>query len=180
MGRINHWFHFSSTAQIVNASGVKNLNQQQMRNVNQQPQQQQQQQSQIVQQQRPRSVPTIATTSINAKQLTTRGLIASPRNIAVASNSTQLKIATPITSKEKWNYTFLFHLLMIRLLAKPKPTNKRKQTKTNRTNQMKPFDISHFVKTHTVDRCRRTNNLYICNASSYQILTAQIVKPIER
>lgn len=89
-------FHLS--AQIVTASNVKNLNSQQIRNANQH---QQQPQPQIVQQQRPRSVPTMATASINAKQLTTRGLIASPRNIAVASNPTQVKISTPITSKQQ-------------------------------------------------------------------------------
>lgn len=97
-------FHF--LAQLVAASNVKNLSPQQLRNVNvnlgatqtNQPQQT----HPHLQQQRPRSVPTIAASTINAKQLTARGLITSQRNIAVAPNSAQMKITTPITSKNKW------------------------------------------------------------------------------
>lgn len=63
---------------------------------------QSQQTHQHIQQQRPRSVPTIATSTINAKQLAARGLITSQRNIAVAPNTAQMKITTPITSKNKW------------------------------------------------------------------------------
>lgn len=53
---------------------------------------------QTQQQQRPRSVPTMATSPISAKQLTARGLITSQRNIVAAPNAQQLKITTPITS----------------------------------------------------------------------------------
>ncbi|XP_055319761.1 transcription factor SPT20 homolog isoform X2 [Sitodiplosis mosellana] len=88
-------------AQLVAASNVKNLSPQQLRNVNvnlgatqtNQPQQT----HPHMQQQRPRSVPTIATSTINAKQLAARGLITSQRNIAVAPNTAQMKITTPIT-----------------------------------------------------------------------------------
>lgn len=92
-------------AQLVAASSVKNLSPQHLRNVNvalgatqtNQPQQT----HPHIQQQRPRSVPTIATSTINAKQLAARGLITSQRNIAVAPNTAQMKITTPITSKNK-------------------------------------------------------------------------------
>lgn len=99
-----HIYLFRLLAQIVAASNVKNLNPQQLRNVNiggTQAAAQQQQTLPHIQQQRPRSVPTIATSTINAKQLTTRGLITTQRNIAVASNPAQVKITTPITSKNK-------------------------------------------------------------------------------
>lgn len=81
------------------------MNPQQLRNVNvnlgtTQPNQVQQTHPHM-QQQRPRSVPTIATSTINAKQLAARGLITSQRNIAVAPNAAQMKLTTPITSKNK-------------------------------------------------------------------------------
>lgn len=98
---------------MVAASNVKNLNQQQLRtatnmnpaiagvNVNLGTIQPHHQQQQLQQQQRPRSVPTIATSPISAKQLTARGLITSQRNIVAGTNSPQMKITTPITSKKK-------------------------------------------------------------------------------
>lgn len=92
------------------ASNVKNLNPQQIRNASitgvnvnlaSTQQTQSQQPNAFMQQQRPR-LPTIATTTINAKQLTARGLITTQRNINVAPNpTTQMKITTPITSKNK-------------------------------------------------------------------------------
>lgn len=98
---------FSSIlAQLVAASNVKNLSPQQLRNVNvnlgtTQPNQVQQT-HQHMQQPRPRSVPTIATSTINAKHINAaRGLITSQRNIAVTPNAAQMKITTPITSKNE-------------------------------------------------------------------------------
>lgn len=88
---------------------MKNLSTQQIRNasiagvnVNLAPTQQNQSQqaNAFMQQQRPR-LPTIATTTINAKQLAARGLITTQRNINVTPNTTtQMKITTPITSKK--------------------------------------------------------------------------------
>lgn len=64
-----------------------------------------QQTHQHMQQPRPRSVPTIATSTINAKHINAaRGLITSQRNIAVTPNAAQMKITTPITSKNEWNF----------------------------------------------------------------------------
>lgn len=92
------------SAQLVAASNVKTLNQQHLRaatninpaitgvNVNLGTT------IQAQQQQRPRSVPTMATSPISAKQLTARGLITSQRNIVAAPNAQQMKITTPITS----------------------------------------------------------------------------------
>lgn len=94
----------SILAQLVAASNVKNLSPQQLRNVNlgtTQPNQVQQT-HQHMQQPRPRSVPTIATSTINAKHINAaRGLITSQRNIAVTPNAAQMKITTPITSKNE-------------------------------------------------------------------------------
>lgn len=98
------------SAQLVAASSVKNLNQQQLRNASiagvnlgtMQAHQQQQNPAQApqIQHQRPRSVPTIATSPINAKQLTARGLITtSQRNITVSAPNTNPQSKTPITSK---------------------------------------------------------------------------------
>lgn len=62
------------------------------------------------QQQRPRSVPTMATSPISAKQLTARGIITTQRNIVAASpNAPQMKITTPMTS----THTFISYSMIV-------------------------------------------------------------------